>query len=301
MRFRDPARTLHCIAQKDVRSPSSIHICWAHCRCSTQHIVNMSTASSPASSPSISPLPAPSSPSPSPTLPSASSPPSSHSTQSSHSSHLSAAILESSAHSSLASQLQALLDSYPALAQHSIQHTLPLKLAELSSLHAHFSSLPPPPAPALSPLGCPPCAALLGLVSAIKAEVNALLLALDPIRTAIALTIPRIHDNKSTASQTKEDIVDMLSQGRASAQGVLDGLTRYYTQRGKLVTKAIKYPEVEDFVRAVEEVDRKQWRTLLAMLSDLRANYAVIYDTCTKNEDKLTAADPGSSYDYMHG
>ena len=81
-------------------------------------------------------------------------------------------------------------------------------------------------------------------------EVNDLLLAIDPIRTSIALTIPRIHDNKSTSSQTKEDVVEMLSQGRSSAQSVLDGLTRYYTGRGKLITKCIKFPQVHDLYAA---------------------------------------------------
>ena len=100
----------------------------------------------------------------------------------------------------------------------------------------------------------------------------------------------------------------------------------------------MKYPQVLDGVRAVEELDRKQWRVLVNMLSDLRANYAVIYDTITKvdhphyihrlhsyceglrplcvprthaplylvtrvlvqNEDKLDASDASSSYDDMH-
>ena len=54
-------------------------------------------------------------------------------------------------------------------------------------------------------------------------------------------------------------------------------------------------------MRSVEELDRKQWRVLVNMLSDLRANYAVIYDTITKNEEKLkSTTDAHSSYDAMH-
>ena len=36
------------------------------------------------------------------------------------------------------------------------------------------------------------------------------------------------------------------------------------------------------------------------MVSDLRGNYAVIYDTCVKNVEKLKAVENVASFDYMH-
>ena len=57
---------------------------------------------------------------------------------------------------------------------------------------------------------------------------------------------------------------------------------------------------VTDYVRAVEELDRKQWRVSVTMLLDLRGNYAVLYDTITKNEDKLTTTTDANNYEHMY-
>ena len=215
---------------------------------------------------------------------------------------LEAAILNEAEQAALTRQLQTLVDSFPALAHHSIHHTLPLGIATLTGLYAQYSVLPPPPSrPVISPLAsCPPPPDLLSLITVLKAEINGLLAAIDPIRTWIALNIPRMQDQKGITVTTKEDVVDMLSQARQSCQAVLDGLTRYYSTRGKLVTKAVKFGLVEDYVVAVGELDRKQWRVAVTMLLDLRGNYAVLYDSITKNEDKLKHISDLNSYEHMY-
>ena len=61
-----------------------------------------------------------------------------------------------------------------------------------------------------------------------------------------------------------------------------------------------QFPLVTDYVRAVEELDMKQWRVCVTMLLDLRGNYAVLYDTITKNEDKLTTATDVEHFEHMY-
>ena len=78
---------------------------------------------------------------------------------------------------------------------------------------------------------------------------------------------------------------------------MLDLLTDVLSLR---VTRCVQFPLVTDYVRAVEELDRKQWRVSVTMLLDLRGNYAVLYDTITKNEDKLTDATDANSFEHMY-
>ena len=156
-------------------------------------------------------------------------------------SKLDAAIVSSTEQSNLTAQLQALLDSYPDIANHTIHHTLPLKVQQLTQLHAHFSSLPPPPPPTIEPpASSPPHANILTLLATLKHEIDVMLEAIDTMRIHVSLTIPRMRDQKGLAVVVKEEVVDMLGQGRNSAQSVLDGLPRYFSTRGKLISKCIK-------------------------------------------------------------
>ena len=156
-------------------------------------------------------------------------------------SKLDAAIVSSTEESNLTAQLQELLDSYPETANHTIHHTLPLKVQQLTQLHAHFSSLPPPPPPIIEPpASSPPHHTILTLLATLKHEIDAMLVAIDTLRIHVSLTIPRMRDQKGLAVVVKEEVVDMLGQARNSAQSVLDGLPRYFSTRGKLISKCIK-------------------------------------------------------------
>ena len=156
-------------------------------------------------------------------------------------SKLDAAIVSTTEQANLTAQLQALLDSYPDIANHTIHHTLPLKVQHLTQLHTHFSSLPPPPPPIIQPpASSPPHHTLLALLATLKQEIDTMLQAIDTLRIHVSLTIPRMRDQKGLAVVVKEEVVDMLGQGRNSAQGVLDGLPRYFSTRGKLISKCIK-------------------------------------------------------------
>ena len=154
---------------------------------------------------------------------------------------LDAAVLSSDEQAELTAELQALLDSYPDIANHTIHHTLPLKVLHLTQLHTHFSSLPPPPPPTIDPpASAPPHPNIMRLLATLKAEIDCMLEAIDTLRIHVSLTIPRMRDQKGLAVVVKEEVVDMLGQGRNSAQSVLDGLPRYFSTRGKLISKCIK-------------------------------------------------------------
>ena len=79
-----------------------------------------------------------------------------------------------------------------------------------------------------------------------------------------------MSDGNNFGVGIQEQIVGMLQSGRLSGQHVLDTTIRYYSLRGKLVSKIVKYPQIADYRRSVCELDEKEWMMLRHCCLDLR-------------------------------
>ena len=72
-------------------------------------------------------------------------------------------------------------------------------------------------------------------------------------------------------------------------------INKYFMTRGKLVSRLGKYPGVKDYAMSIQEVDRRERVNLCLSLHDLRNNYFILYDSITKNLDKIKK--PRSNHD----
>ncbi len=104
----------------------------------------------------------------------------------------------------------------------------------------------------------------------------------DSLKMWVQLMMPKIADQKALQSSVQEELIEMSHAGRTNSLSVLDQQNRYWASRGKLISKVIRYPEVKDWIAAIEELDEKEYVSLLAMLKDLTTNYSIIYDTVHK-------------------
>jgi len=107
------------------------------------------------------------------------------------------------------------------------------------------------------------------------------------LKTWIQLNVPKIEDGNNFGVGIQEELIAELSRAEESAAQVLDTATRYYASRAKVVTKCLKYPENQDYMIAVRELDEKQLINLKICIIDLRNNYAILYDQLHKNMQKL--------------
>lgn len=57
--------------------------------------------------------------------------------------------------------------------------------------------------------------------------------------------------------------------------------------RAKAVAKICKYPHVDDFRQVLKEIDEKQILELRLTISEMKNQYASIYDLVFKNYDKI--------------
>lgn len=139
--------------------------------------------------------------------------------------------------------------------------------------------------PKFTNLGATCNQSIIDLTLVLKREVQDLLRYIDPVKMHISLLIPRIQDQKSTSTSVKEDLVEILRASQQSSMSFLESNTKYHVNRGKLVSKMLKFPLAADYCTQIRELDYKHRYLLLNMLTDTKNNYAIIYDMVSDEKE----------------
>mmetsp|Transcript_16922 Transcript_16922/g.33904 ORF Transcript_16922/g.33904 Transcript_16922/m.33904 type:complete len:263 (+) Transcript_16922:214-1002(+) len=134
---------------------------------------------------------------------------------------------------------------------------------------------------------CPCNEVILKQQKVLKGEIQSCLQMLTKVKIWIQLNIPKVEDGNNFGVSIQEETVSELAKAEDTSYALLDGINKYFMTRGKLVSRVAKYPGVEDYAASVKELDRKERVNLCLSLYDLRNNYFTIFDSITKNLDKL--------------
>jgi len=129
--------------------------------------------------------------------------------------------------------------------------------------------------------------AIFEIVEVLKREILELIEMINTVKVWIQLNIPRIEDGNNFGVSIQEDTVNELGRAEDSGFSVLESMTKYYVTRAKLVSKALKYPNIHDYRQSVLELDEKELINLRLCCLDLRNNYAILHDMITKNMEKI--------------
>jgi len=128
---------------------------------------------------------------------------------------------------------------------------------------------------------------ILQLLDVLKKELLELIEMINTVKLWIQLNIPRIEDGNNFGVSIQEETVNELSRAEDSGFAVLESMTKYYVTRAKLVSKVIKYPQVQDYRQSITEIDEKEFINLRMCCMDLRNNYALLHDMILKNLEKI--------------
>lgn len=122
---------------------------------------------------------------------------------------------------------------------------------------------------------------------AVKPHILSLIQHLNMLKLWIELLIPRIEDGNNFGVSVQEEALNEISRSETDASSLLDSLSRYYLSRGKIASKCLKYPGLQDYRVALAEMDEKKFYSLKIVVSELRNLYTTIYDILLKNLDKI--------------
>lgn len=103
----------------------------------------------------------------------------------------------------------------------------------------------------------------------------------------VQLLIPKVEDGNNFGVSIQEDTVDQLWTVESTAASYLCRFSTYYNTRAKLVSKIVKYPQVEDYRRTIAEVDENEYLSVRQILLHVRNQYATLHDVILKNIEKI--------------
>ncbi|KAL4673676.1 hypothetical protein H8959_017610 [Pygathrix nigripes] len=119
---------------------------------------------------------------------------------------------------------------------------------------------------------------------------------LPPLQTQFSIEVPallgsggqRLRSNQHVMDLIdQEDTVDQLWTVESTAASYLRDFSTYYNTRAGLVSKIVKYSQVEDYRCTVAEVDENEYLSVRQILPHLRSEYATLHDVILKNIEKI--------------
>ncbi|VVC36652.1 Hypothetical protein CINCED_3A005539 [Cinara cedri] len=121
----------------------------------------------------------------------------------------------------------------------------------------------------------------------LKPNIKQLVEDTNALKMWVSLLIPKIEDGNNFGVSVQEDTLAEIQQVEVEATNYLEQVSRYYIARGKLVTKILKYPSVEDYRRAVDELDERTYLSMALTMHEIRNRYSTMHDIVIKNFDKI--------------
>eukprot|EP01103_Thecamoeba_quadrilineata_P012443 TRINITY_DN3209_c0_g1_i1.p1 TRINITY_DN3209_c0_g1~~TRINITY_DN3209_c0_g1_i1.p1 ORF type:complete len:227 (+),score=53.69 TRINITY_DN3209_c0_g1_i1:76-756(+) len=128
---------------------------------------------------------------------------------------------------------------------------------------------------------------IIEVLTIVKKELLELIEMVNTVKIWVQLNIPQIEDGNNFGVGVQEEIVNELGRAEQDTFAILESMTKYFITRAKLFSKVKKYPEIEDYLHSVKELDDKEYVNLRLCALDLRNSYAILHDMITKNLDKI--------------
>lgn len=121
----------------------------------------------------------------------------------------------------------------------------------------------------------------------LKKELLQLIEMINDVKIWIQLNIPRIEDGNNFGVSIQEETVNELTRAEENCFSIMENISKYFANRAKLISKLMKYPQIDDYRESIHELDQKEVVNFRLCFLDLRNQYASLHDMIIKNLEKL--------------
>ncbi|CAI4230697.1 unnamed protein product [Auanema sp. JU1783] len=128
---------------------------------------------------------------------------------------------------------------------------------------------------------------LIELMDQVRPLLREAVESVNKVKMWITFLIPRIEDGNNFGVSIQEEALGEVRNVESEAASFLDQMSRYFTSRGKLITKVAKYPHVDDYRKGILDMDEKQFINIRLVLIEMRNHYSTLHDVITKNLEKI--------------
>lgn len=141
---------------------------------------------------------------------------------------------------------------------------------------------------------------LIRLIDLMKPEIKDVIDACESIKMWISLLIPRIEDGNNFGVSIQEEVLNEVHRIQTESVNYLDAISRYFITRAKIISKVVKYPFIDDYARAVREVDEKEYLNIQFSMNEIRSHYMLILDVVSKNYEKIKKPRSSNNIESMY-
>ncbi|KAI7939671.1 hypothetical protein MJO29_014407 [Puccinia striiformis f. sp. tritici] len=128
---------------------------------------------------------------------------------------------------------------------------------------------------------------ILQLWEFLESQIRHVIELFDAVQMFLILKTPVAEEGNNTGVEIQQQCARTLVDARRFVLGCENYLKLYHSQRAKLASKCIKYPQLEDYQRALVERDHEECRDCRYLLVRLRMQCVAVADVLHKNFDKV--------------
>jgi len=121
----------------------------------------------------------------------------------------------------------------------------------------------------------------------VKREVMDLIDCASSVKLFIMNHFPKMEDGNNFGASVQEEMVDTCSMIEENAFASLAAINEYHRDRGKAISKVLKWPDLPDYQENVSELDSKQSIKLRCTLREVKHFFVIILDNFRKNKEKI--------------
>ncbi|KAH7822028.1 putative proteasome activator complex subunit 3 [Monocercomonoides exilis] len=104
----------------------------------------------------------------------------------------------------------------------------------------------------------------------------------------IKLNVEAVTESETFVFQVQEEVLGTINGIEDAIEGFLTTLTEYHTARAVITSKIHLFPQYENAIHQLKQLDKKSAQDLVASVQSLRDGSYQVIDILQKNEEHLT-------------
>lgn len=128
---------------------------------------------------------------------------------------------------------------------------------------------------------------IIDAVELIKPYMRQILEDIKLLEMWIQFLTPRTETANDLINSILDNIYNEVEEMESNAEEFSDQVSAYFLFRGKIIAKFMKYPQLDDYRRAIQEIDENFLHNLQKSLCDARNHYATLHQMISKNWERI--------------
>lgn len=136
-------------------------------------------------------------------------------------------------------------------------------------------------------------------VELIKPRIYELLADIQLLKMWMQFLSIRTEDSNDLIKSVLDNLLGEIEVCESNTDAFSGQISAYFSTRAKIVTKILKYPNIDDYLRCVREMDENFYVENRRMLCEIKNCYGTLHCMISKNLEKITKTktfDPSTMY-----